>query len=256
MSIFDRCYHLNELFETKVVELEDLKFNNPMVIGGFVGNTPTGFIAASYIIERLQLHQFAHVKSPHIPPISVFIGNKLRTPFRIYTNKDGTLIVTICEVPITDEGLYEISSALLSWLADKNAGEYYILEGAPVTQIVNDHMVFCVANEEKLAELTKMGMEAANSALIMGMGGAILNECLARKITGVTFLTQSTVNIPDPGAVLALIENVNDALGLKIDTGILEQSVKDFHRQLQELMEQYKKMYIKQEKPPSETMYG
>lgn len=243
-------------YETKVVELEDVKFNNPVVIGGFVGSTLTGFIAASYIIERLELHQFAHVKSSHIPPIAVFIGKKLRTPFRIYSNADGTLIVAICEVPISDEGLYEISSALLQWLSGKNPKELVVLEGAPVAQIVKEHSVYCVANEEKLKEFTRRGLEAAQSALIMGMGGALLNESMAYKIPGATFITPATVNMPDPGSVLALIENLNDAFGFKIETTILEESVKDFHQQLQELMSQYKKIYSKGEKPPTESMYG
>lgn len=244
------------IFETKVVELEEVKFNKPIVIGGFVGATLTGFIAASYIIERLELHQIAHVKSSHIPPIAVFIGKKLRTPFRIYSNKTGTLIVAICEVPIDDEGLYEISSALLSWLAEKNTTDIVVLEGAPVPQIVKEHTVYCVADEERLKEFTSRGVEAAQSALIMGMGGALINESLAHKIHGITFLTPSTVNMPDPGSVLALIDNLNEAFNFNIETTILEKSVKDFHQQLQELMSQYKKMYSKSEKPPTESMYG
>ncbi len=245
-----------DIFETKVVELEHVEFNNPVVIGGFVGATLTGFIAASYIIERLELHQIAHVKSPHIPPISVFIGKKLRTPFRIYSNKGGTLIVAICEVPIEDEGLYEISSALLSWISEKKSKEFVILEGSPVQQIVSEHKVYCVANQEKLKDFTSIGMEAAKSALIMGMGGALMNEAMAYKISGVTFIIPASVNLPDPGSVLALIEGLNKSFSLKIDTGILEQSVQEFHKQLQELMDQYKKAYEKKQKPTSESMYG
>ena len=101
-----------EIFETKVVDIDHIEFHNPVIIGGFVGNTLTGFIAASYIIERLQMHQVAHVKSPHIPPIAVFIGKKLRTPFRIYSNKAGTLVVATGE-------LFSPLSALNLHLIDK-----------------------------------------------------------------------------------------------------------------------------------------
>lgn len=245
-----------EIFETKVVDLDHVEFHDPVIIGGFVGNTLTGFIASSYIIERLQMHQIAHVKSPHIPPISVFIGKKLRTPFRIYSNKAGTLLVAICEVPIDDEGLYEISGALLSWFSEIKPKEMVILEGSPVPQIVSDHKVYCIANEDKLKVFTNKGIEAAHSALITGMGGALLNEALAHKIPAVTFITPASMNIADPGSVLALIETVNGAFGLKIDTAILEESVKEFHSQLQELMDQYKKVYSKGEKPGVDTMYG
>lgn len=243
------------MFETKIMELEKVEFHNPVVIGGFVGSTLTGFIAASYIVEQLKMHQIAHVKSPHIPPFAVFIGKKLRTPFRIYSNKNGTLIVVICEVPIDDEGLYEISSDLLDWIRANEPSDVVILEGAPVPQIVEDHKVYCVANPEKLKEFTNKGMEVAHSALIMGMGGALLNECLAHNISGVTFLTPASVEIADPGSVLALIGSINSAFGLKIDTAILEQSVMDFHEQLKELISQYRKSYKKPETPLSESMY-
>lgn len=245
-----------DIFETNVVELEDVEFHDPIVIGGFVGSTLTGFIAASYIIERLEMHQIAHVRSPHIPPISVFIGNKLRTPFRIYTDSEGKLIVAICEVPIEDEGLYEISSSLMKWFSKKNARDLIILEGSPVAQVVKDHKVYCVANEARLKEFTDSGMEAAKSALIMGMGGALMNESMAHKINGVTFVIPASVNLPDPSSVLSLIESVNTAFGLKIDTKILEKSVKEFHEQLQELMSQYKQAYEKKDKPHTESMYG
>lgn len=247
---------LTDLFETTVVDLEKVQSHNPVIVGGFVGPTLTGFISASYIIERLKMHQIAHVKSPHIPPVSVFIGKKLRTPFRIYSNKEGTLIVAICEVPIDDEGLYEISSVLLKWFMDKNPRDMVILEGSPVPEIVREHKVYCIANEDKLRQFTQKGMEAAHSALITGMGGALLNESMAYKLPASTFITPASMNIADPGSVLALIENVNDTFGLKIDTAILEESVKDFHTQLQELVNQYKKAYSKSEKPPSESMYG
>lgn len=247
---------MSDIFETRVIEHEEVQFHRPTVIGGFVGATGTGFIAASYIIEQLHMHQIAHVRSPHIPPVSVFIGKKLRTPFRIYSNDEGTLIVVISEVPIDNEGLYEISGALLSWLSGKKPEDFVILEGAPVQQIVRDHKVQCVANEEKLKKFTGMGLEPAQSTLIAGMGGAILNECMFYTVSGVTFMTQATINIPDPGSVLALIEAVNDAFSLKIDTGILEKSVKEFHEQLQELINQYRKAYSKSEKPAVESMYG
>lgn len=243
-------------FSTRVVDLEKVQFNNPVVIGGFVGNTLTGFIAASYIIERMRLHQIGHVRSPHIPPMAVFIGKKLRTPFRIYTNQGGTLIVMICEVPIDDEGLYEISSALIDWLQDKKPKELLVLEGVPVDGITSEHKVFSIANEQKIKQFIGHGIEPAHSALIAGMGGALLNECLAAKVSGASFITAAPVQVPDPGAVLALIETVNSVFKFNIDTGILEENVKEFHDQLKELIDQFRKATKKSDKGPVETMYG
>lgn len=245
-----------EIFDTTVVDLEEVQFNKPVVIGGFVGQTLTGFIAASYIIEKMGLHQIGHVRSQHIPPLAVFIGKKLRTPFRIYTNKNGTLIVMICEVPLDDEGLYEVSQAIMDWAMDKKPEDVVLLEGAPTGEIVEDRKVYCVADEDKLKQFTENGIEAAQSALITGVGGAVLNECLARKIHGTSLITPASMNIPDPGAVLSLIQTVNTVFKFNIDTAVLEDNVKEFHNQLNELMEQYKKVTQKQQKGPAETMYG
>ncbi len=245
-----------DIFDTTVVELEKVEFNKPVVLGGFVGPTLTGFISASYIIERMGLHQIGHVRSHHIPPVAVFIGKKLRTPFRIYTNKAGSLIVMICEVPMDDDGLYEVSQALMDWLDDKSPQEVVVLEGAPTADIVKDHKVYCIANQKKIEQFTQNGIEAAHSALITGMGGALLNECLARKVPGTSLITPASINIPDPGAVLSLIQTVNSVFKIKIDTAILEENVKEFHDQLNELMDQYKKFMKKEQKGPAETMYG
>lgn len=255
-SINFKVNTLSDIFETRIVETDEVTFNNPTVIGGFIGHTSTGFVAVSYIIERLELHQVAHVKSPHIPPVSVFIGKKLRTPFRIYSNQNGTLMVMICEVPISNRGIYEVATALLKWISEKNPRDIVVLEGAPVVRILNEHRVKCVANEEKLKQFTKLGIEASESTLITGMGAAILNECASYKISGVTLMTQAPIDVADPGSVLALIRAVNTSFELNIETEILEKSAKEFHAQLQELINQYKKAYPKEGKPPVESMYG
>src|ERR1700674_825761 len=104
----------NHLFDT-VVEFEKTQFHEPVVFGGFVGPGFVGLVSAGYMIEKLNLHEIAHVQSQHIPPVAVFVGAKLRHPFRIYTDDPGKVVVMICEMPIDIEGLYEISSALLDW---------------------------------------------------------------------------------------------------------------------------------------------
>ena len=242
--------------ETVVVDLESVKFNNPLVVGGFVGAAPTGFIAVSYIIENLKLHQVAHIKSTHIPPVAVFIGERLRTPYRIYTNKAADLVVMIGEIPVDNEGLYEISSALMNWLSDKNPREIVILDGTPAPTIVDQHDVFCVGNEDVLNKFKKFGILPAKSALIFGLGGAILNECMSRKMSGLSLITPTSTELPDPGSVLALVEKLNQAFSLNVDPSVLGQSAQDFHAQLNELMDQYKKASATSEKSVTENMYG
>ena len=85
----------------------------------------------------------------------------------------------------------------------------------------------------------------------------MLNECMSRKISGSSLITATTTELPDPGSVLALIEKLNQAYLLKIDTAVLKKSAEEFHAQLNEIMDQYRKVSSSQGgKSAVENMYG
>ena len=230
------------LFDTRIVELQKVQFNEPLAFGGFVGPGLVGLVTSGYIIEKLNLHEIAHVQSQHIPPVAVFVGAKLRHPFRIYSDTRGKVIVIHSEMPIDIEGLYEVSSVLLDWLEDIRAREVVVLDGVAVNGIPDRHETFCVADEEKCRELERLGIKAIQSALISGVGGSILTQCLSRRVKGVSFLTEASIDFPDPGAPLSIIKSLNAAYGLSITTDELEQNVEKLDDQLNKLTEQYKSL--------------
>ncbi|MGI0090119.1 MAG: proteasome assembly chaperone family protein, partial [Nitrososphaerales archaeon] len=118
----------DHLFPTRITELRKTQFREPIVFGGFVGPGLVGLVSARYMIEKLNLHEVAHVQSQHIPPVAVFVGAKLRHPFRIYSDDEGKIVVVLSEMPIDIEGLYEISSALLDWFEQIRAKEIVVLD--------------------------------------------------------------------------------------------------------------------------------
>ena len=230
------------LFPTSIVELVKTKFDQPLVFGGFVGPGMVGPITAGYMVEKLNLHEVAHVRSEHIPPVAVFIGAKLRHPFRIYSDAQGKLAVMMSEMPIDIEGLYDISSVLLDWLQKIRAKEIVLLEGVGVKGIPESRETVFVADEEKARYLSSKGLEPMESALISGVGGSILNQCLSRKMCGLSFLTETSVDLPDPGAVLAIVNTINSVYSLGIATDELEVSISRLNEQLGKLADQYKKL--------------
>jgi len=232
----------DHLFETKVVEFRKNQFNEPIVFGGFVGPGLVGLVTAGYIIEKLNLHEIAHVQSQHIPPVAVFVGAKLRHPFRIYTDDLGKVVVMIWEMPIDIEGLYEISSALLDWTDKVHASEIVILDGVGVSGIPQEREAYSVADETRIKQLEQKGITAIQSAMISGVGGSILNQCLTRQVSGVSLLTPVSIDIPDPGAALVLVKSINQIYNLNIGTSELEQNVEKLNERLSELSEQYRKL--------------
>ncbi|MEM0127750.1 MAG: PAC2 family protein [Thermoplasmatales archaeon] len=243
--------------ETRIVELDQYQVHSPIVILGFVEMTTLGLLTTSYIIEQKGLHQIAQVKSIHIPPVTVFVGGKLRSPFRIYVNKDGTLIVITCEVPVDEEGLYEISSVLLKWLESISPSEIVVIDGIPIKGYLENRDVYAAASAPILDRLSKYGVKNAESAIISGIGGALINESLGKKIDALTLMTPCSIDIPDPQAVLAVVEILNKVFKIGIETGVLEESVKKLQEQAKAVIDNYNQIQKnKSTKSQEQSIYG
>ncbi len=222
-----------------IIVQKDMKFNKPIVIGGFMNQTPLGVLVTSYIVERLNMHQVAVVKSKYIPPVTVFVGRRMRNPFRIYSNSDGTLLVVQSEVPVRSDGLSFISETLLRWMKTVGIKEFAVIDGVP-SRDLGQRTAFLVGSAERIKELSSHRIEVAESAIISGMGGAIINECIMADINAIALISPHAMEIPDPDSVLAIVKSLNSIYKLNIDTGILEESVNRLHEQLNKISEEYK----------------
>jgi len=229
---------------TLVIErnLKSATFKNPVVICGFVGPGLAGLTAAGYIIGHLQLHEAAHVMSRYIPPSVIFIGGKIRNPFRIYRDTSGSLAVVICEVPVVASGLFDISSSLIRWFGQSNPSEFVVLDGIPIESLPETRPTFYVANEERQNGLKSLGFLPAEATLIGGTAGSILSECVARDINCLSLLAPVSITLMDPGAPLALVSALNLLYKLNIATSELEQDVEMVHNELNEIRKQYQKL--------------
>ncbi|MHB8361576.1 MAG: proteasome assembly chaperone family protein [Thermoplasmataceae archaeon] len=237
--------------------MNKLNFDKPVVVGGFVGQTMVGIIATSYIISQLGMHQVGHLKSKLIPPVAVFVGGKLRHPFRIYSGNDGKLMVIQCEVPIKEENLYDVSESLIKWINKFSPAEICMLDGVPVSEPPTNRKTYIVAGPKRLNELIKKGVSAAESAVIFGIGGALLNECIISKLPALSLLTHVSSTLPDPDSVLTLIKSLNDMYDLKIKTDVLEMTVSKIHEEIDRVVKEYNESRnIPEMKKTPETMYG
>ena len=74
---------------------------------------------------------------------------------------------------------------------------------------------------------------------ITGVAGGLLNECLVRKIQGVTLLVKANDKGPDPLAAATLVDAVNRAYGMSIDTDSLRKEKKRIGADFKELSDKY-----------------
>ena len=117
--------------EAQVIQTKEVEMKEPLLICCFPSAGVVGTIAANTLIEKFEMEEVAHVRSRYMPSAAVFLDGRLRHPFRIYGHKDKNLLVVTAELPVADDGLYPVSSALLDWGAGVGVKETVILDGIP-----------------------------------------------------------------------------------------------------------------------------
>lgn len=233
---------------TRIIQTVEAELKRPLVIVGFAGAGLVGGIAVSHIIDQLKMKEIAHLRSQFMPPAVVFMDGKLRHPFRIHSNREGDLCVIVCEIPLRSYGIYPIASALLDWVEEKKVKELIVLDGVAVRGIPKERRSFCVAEPEKLNDCKEKGVKSARAGIIHGIAGAILNECLTRKTTGVAFLVPAIAFMPDPEGAASLIETINRVYDLSIDTKTLLKKAEEIKQKLKEVAKRHQKIKKAEEK--------
>jgi len=224
--------------EAEVFEVKKAKYNSPIVFAGFVGAGLAGPLSVGYIIEKLQMKEVGFMRSKYLPPSTVFIQGRLRHPFRFYANKEGTICAIICEITLRMEGLYSLVSAILDWAEQKGSNEIVILDGV-ASDDEHDEKAFCAAEEDLCRVMADKGINMIPRGFITGIPGGILNECLLRKIQGVTLLVKASHKMPDPLAAATLVEAVNRLYETKIDTNDLKKEKEKIGLDFKEMSEKY-----------------
>jgi uncharacterized protein len=243
---------LSERAEIPDVEIlqteEEATLKKPLVIVGFAGAGLVGGIAVSHIIDQLEMKEIAHLRSQHMPPAVVFMDGKLRHPFRIHSNTEGNLCVVVCEIPLRSYGIHPIASALLDWGEEKKVRELVVLDGVAVRGIPKKRRSFCVAEPEKLKDCEEKGVKSAHAGIIHGIAGAILNECLTRKIMGAAFLVPAVAFMPDPEGAATLIDTLNRVYNLNVETKALLKKAEEIKQKLKEVAKRHQRMRKLEEK--------
>ncbi len=225
--------------DAQVVQTKEVSIANPLMVCCFPSAGVVGTIAANTIIDQFKMEEIAHVRSKYMPSAAVFLDGRLRHPFRIYASVEKKLIVVTTELPIAEEGMYAVSSALLDWAAEVGVKETVVLDGIPVQGLPTDRKVLYAAEEEKLADLIKdEKMEILSKGIITGIAGSILSETLCRSMVGFALLTPAIAIIPDPEGAIQLIEALNRLYHVDVDIHELQESAENIRKKMEDMAQQ------------------
>ena len=225
--------------EAQVIQTKEFEMKQPLLVCCFPSAGVVGTIAANTLIEKFEMEEVAHVRSRYMPSAAIFLEGRLRHPFRIYGKKEKNLLVVTAELPVADEGLYAVSSALLDWGATVGVKETVILDGIPVQGLPSDRKVLFAAEEEKISELKEdETMEILSKGIITGIAGSILSETLCRDMVGFALLTPAIAMVPDPEGAVQLLEALNRLYNVGVDITELRESAAEIRKKMEEMAQQ------------------
>ncbi len=248
------------------LDAKKIKLNSPVVFAGFPDTGLVGTICINHMIEQMEMHQIAFVDSEYIMASALYVGKKLRHPFRIYANSKGTACALICEVPVLARGIRSITNAVLEWCEGVQAQEMAVLGGIAPTNISPLHKgprsAFVLENTEAgQGKASGDGkVKVPTTAFVVGMGGALLSAFVTSSIKCRGVFVPSLGEAPDPGGAAILLEAVAELFPqARVDTGPLKEEAELIKRQLEELLkmqQKYMEEYEKGEKrPETERFY-
>jgi uncharacterized protein len=247
-----------------------LKNNSPILIAGFPGPGFVGSIATSYIIDKLNMQQIACVESQFISPGVIYIGGRLRHPFRLYANVHHNVCVLVCEAPVLIHGIYSLLDTVIRWSIKNRVKEVLVLEGIPVQGLPNsDREPIMLSGNEEDENVTSTrvidnnnenigsnmiqfqdqkadtsnkitnGKTNEHTAFIGGISGGLLSSCLSNGIQCTAVLIPAPSGIPDPEGAAIMIEaisKITDNEDLKIDVKKLRDEGASLKLRMQEII--------------------
>jgi len=223
----------------KLVEDLQMSFKSPIAVEGLPDIGLVGTIAASHIIEQLNLKQVAHLESDEFPPVMVLHGGVIKNPVSIYGN--DKLIVLTSEIPIPVITIYDTARVITRWFKDKGITLEVSLSGFPIQDRVNiiEPKVYAVANNKESKDiLNKKEIEVMEEGFLSGAYALILKELIKYDLPAIALLSQSFLKYPDPAAAAAVILALNKIAGMDIGVKNLLEKGDEIRIKARDLMRQ------------------
>ncbi len=208
-----------ETNHTHVVSIPGSNFkpNNSVLVAGFPSPGMIGSIVCNQLIEQLKLHQIAYIHSKYITPGVIWIGGRLRHPFRVYANQDNSVLVLICDVPVAVEGIDSLSAAITGWCQENKVNTLFTVSGIypdnmnPFPTNLTLRKAFVIENDANLKSTNSDDSkfdrnELPNFAFLGGLPGQILANSVVNFTHCAAVLVPTFSFIPDPEGAALVIE--------------------------------------------------
>jgi uncharacterized protein len=222
--------------EVKIVEKTKIP-SGATLIFGFPDVGLVGVIAASHLIDELNLTEVAYMDSKLLPPLIVLHEGLPHSSVRIF-GKDNILLA-ISEAPIPADILYPVMDALIDWAKNKNVKMMISLSGIPIQdrQDAKELKAFAAAsNTEALKLAQTKNIEVLTEGYMVGPQAIMLQRAANSGTPAVALLAQCFYNYPDPEAAAEVLKEMGKITGVNVNISKLLEKGEEIRLKARDVM--------------------
>ncbi|MGC9037275.1 MAG: proteasome assembly chaperone family protein [Candidatus Micrarchaeia archaeon] len=228
------------MLEIKLFENKNLK--GYTLIDGFPGAGLVGPMAASYIIEKLNMEYIGYIDSDLFPPITAIHDGVPMFTARIYADPKNKLLVVLSEFTIPTNAVHALGEELLSFVRKNGVSKMVSIGGMPSQQLSN--VAYVIASQKDLSEKAiKQGFKPIDEGVIAGVSAVLLTGAAEFNIPMLYILVEVNPEIMDPKYAEIAISALNKLLGISIDLSELDKEAKEVEAKVRELLKKAKETH-------------
>jgi uncharacterized protein (TIGR00162 family) len=252
------------VMEKTRIELErEVEAENPVFVEGLAGIGHIGRNTVSYIADQTEAEEIGEVSSHHFPPHTIVNDDKTVEPIKnkIYELKrDGRDIILLegNAQAGTPEGHHEVAEKVMNFIEDIGAEEVITVGGYGTGDVVEDPEVFgAVSLEEMKEKYSDSGIQFEHDVgQIVGISGLLIGLAQDREMDGLCLLGETPgFLLSDPKSTEAVLQALEDILGLDLDYSKLDEKVEESQEVLKKLQNLKKSQKPDEEQQSSDLGY-
>ncbi|NYZ77434.1 proteasome assembly chaperone family protein [Candidatus Micrarchaeota archaeon] len=216
----------------RTADMKDLK--KPTVVLGFPGTGLVGSVAASHLIDVLQLKFGGYITSSDFAPLAAIHDYTPMPAARLHYSEKYNIVVIISEMTIPVGSSKDLAEKILVFANSVKAtsvvslGGISLKEGGKEVYVVSSDLpIIKDVMKRKIAKPIKEGATT-------GVTGVLLAKGTLAKYPVTAFLAEASEEYLDPGAAVNVLKVLSRFLNIPIDTAGLEKEAKELSKGLKE----------------------
>ena len=211
-----------------------------IAICGFSTAGMVGVIAASHIIQSLELKQQGTVLNADFPAVALIQNEIPKHPVRVY-HGNGVGVFT-AEIQFDDDKDISLATTVLEWFTKGNFDRLFIIDGMLRPDKEFDAGdVYGVGSTPAMREsLKQAGIEGIRQGDVSGITGFLLGEGDRLGIDIVALLADANPMYPDARAAALAVEAISDLTGLDIPLAELLENARHIEESVKDMIERAK----------------